>query len=152
MFLSTVRTSQQLPSDPLYGNRRWLVLTIIMRKKHLSLFRETTRKQKQWIWYVRMIQQNKNQHLGVFVVGEMCETTAGKLSTGKILDCIFTGNIFETLEISLFAGHNSSRLWADYPAGQIQFPISWAKQPVKKQFIVSGLCLKNTNNDHDNWW
>ena len=71
-----------------------------------------------------MIQQNKNQHLGVFVVGEMCETTAGKLSTGKILDCIFTGNIFETLEISLFAGHNSWRLSADYLAGQIQFPIS----------------------------
>ena len=52
MFLSTVRTSQQLPSNPLYGNRCWLVLTTIMTKKeHLSLYRETTRKQRQWICY-----------------------------------------------------------------------------------------------------
>ena len=71
-----------------------------------------------------MIQPNKIQHLGVFVVGEMCETTARKLSTEKILDCIFTRKVFETLDISLFAGHNAWRLSADYPPGQIQFPIS----------------------------
>ena len=71
-----VCTSQQLPSDPLYGNRRWLVLTTIMTKKSTLAYigkRQENKGNESDIW---MIQQNTIQHLGVFVVGEMRETTA----------------------------------------------------------------------------
>ena len=51
---------------------------------------------------IRMIQQNKIQHLGVFVVGEMRETTARKLSTEKILHYIFTRKVFSDYRILTF--------------------------------------------------
>ena len=102
MFLSTVRTSQHLPSDPLYGNRRLLVLTTIMRKKSTLAYIGKRQENKGNESDIRMIQQNKIQHLGVFVVGEMRETTARKLSTEKILHYIFTRKVFSDYRILTF--------------------------------------------------
>ena len=126
-----VCTSQQLPSDPLYGNRRWLVLTTIMTKKeHLSLYRETTRKQRQWIWY-KDDTTKQNSAPWCFCSRRNAWNHSKKTIDRKNITLHFhQESFFQTIEYSLFAGHNSSRLWADYPAGQIQFPISWARQPV----------------------
>ena len=130
MFLSSVRTTQQLPSDPLYGNRRWLALTTIMTKKErLSLYRETTRKQRQWIWY-KDDTTKQNSAPWCFCSRRSAWNHSKKTINKKYYITISPGKFFQTIDYSLFAGHNSTRLWADYPAGQIQFPISWARQPV----------------------